>query len=121
MYALGSAAASFTEASVTAHIVPPRGLEGLALRVREPAALRRLAAFFPHAWDDVESHVGGGWVPCLRIEFFAPDGSSRIVLVSPNFKYYSIRGDWPLRPGLEGFLAALRGGRQGGSPLEQRA
>jgi hypothetical protein len=101
-------------AEISAMAGAPRGWEGMAVRVRDAETLRRLAAFFPHAWDGRESGVGGGWYPALGVEFFLEDGSSRKVLVSPNLKYYSARGDWPLHPEFKGFVERLAQG--GGEP-----
>src|SRR5687768_10364126 len=106
--------ASLKAAAISAMAGAQPGWQGVAVHVRDGELLRRLAAFFPHAWDGRESGVGGGWYPALRVEFFLDDGSSRKVLVSPEFRYYSARGDWPLHPEFKGFVERLAEG--GGAP-----
>jgi hypothetical protein len=60
MRAFNSDTVYLKTAAISAMAGTPPGWERLAVRVRDGERLRRLAGFFPHAWDGRESGVGGG-------------------------------------------------------------
>jgi hypothetical protein len=91
----------------TFHHGYPYDQQGVTVRVTRPALVRRLAGFFPHLWDGRRSNIAGGWMASVSLDFVGRGGESHTVLIHPQFRSYSIRGDWPLHPEFKHVLIKL--------------
>lgn len=77
--------------------------------VTDQAVLDGLADFFPQAGSMREGSVPpSGWVSVVGVRMSFSDNTTSTVDVSHNWDVWSEGpGDWPLRPGLQGFLAEI--------------
>jgi hypothetical protein len=74
----------------------------------EPELINELADLMPRLGRRVQSRTAGGWYPRVRITFTCADCTELKVVVHPGLRFWTEgHGDWPMRPGLEDFLARV--------------
>jgi hypothetical protein len=78
--------------------------------INDPAAIAKLAAFFPSVGRGAKSDIAGGWKAAYRLTFKPAEGDPVEVRVDSDGKVWTEgrgNGDWKAKPGLKEHLDGL--------------